>query len=73
MSRNPLDRLVSTCGDLMRCDNIGLLGVATGSPLVASEVFSVSAWDTSRLVKGYELLTDVIVRALGLSLVFLRW
>ena len=34
----------------MHCGFTGLLGVAAGSLLVASEVFGISVWDTSHVV-----------------------
>ena len=34
----------------MHCGFTGLLGVAAGSLLVASEVFGISVWDTSHMV-----------------------
>ena len=51
--------------------------MAAGSSLVVSEVFGVSAWDTSHVILVGDELSLVyfagVVRASGLSLVFLRW
>ena len=60
----------------MHCGSTGLLGVAAGSLLVASEVFGIPVWDTSHVVLlGDEQSPGLMTGIIGHqeSLVFLRW